>query len=445
MTELPSGWIEAQLADVADVISGQAPPGKSYNESAVGLPLFQGKTDFTDLYIGEPRLWTTEATKLAEHDDVLLSVRAPVGPTNLARERCAIGRGLAAVRGRPGVVQRYLLYALRATASRLESQATGTTFAAITSGVIRRHSIRLAPTAEQKRIVAAIEEQFTRLDAGLAAVERARQNLQRMRASVLQAAITGKLLSGLGTFEERPLSDLIANIHAGKSFKCDERPALPDEWGVVKVSAMTWGEFRESENKTVLPGRHIDERLEIRPGDVLLSRSNTVGYVGAVVKVEHCRPKLLLSDKSLRIVPSPELTPEWLVISLRSKPARRYIEAVATGTSDSMRNISQPKIRALKIPLPTLDEQRRLATEVDRHLAVLTELARTLDALSRRGSWCSSSVLAAAFSGKLVPQDPSEQSASALIEEITAGRAALNGHKPTHIRQRRATRPEVLA
>jgi type I restriction enzyme, S subunit len=453
MSEVPPGWEMATVGDVTLPIMA-VDPRAAPNDAFVYVDI--GSIDNRSNRITDPkslfgRAAPSRARQLLRSGDTLVStVRTylrNIGFVDTSLSGAIGSTGFSVLRPAQGIHPRLLYYyaLTNSFVNGLSAQMRGTSYPAVVESQVRSMPIPVPPTAEQERIVAAIEEQFSRLDAGMAAVERARQNLRRMRSSVLQAAITGQLLGGLEVFEERPLGDLIVDIHAGKSFKCNERPALPDEWGVVKVSAMTWGDFRESENKTVLPGRHIDERLEIRPGDVLLSRSNTVGYVGAVVKVERCRPKLLLSDKSLRIVPSPELTPEWLVISLRSKPARRYIEAVATGTSDSMRNISQPKIRALKIPLPTLDVQRRLATEVDRQLAVLTELARTLDVLTRRASSCRSSILAAAFSGELVPQDPRDQSASALVEEITAGRASLKGHKPTHVRQRRTTRVEVLA
>lgn len=106
MSELPSSWAMATVADVAEMVSGQAPPGSSYNRDELGLPLYQGKTAFTDLYVGPARLWTVSPSKLAEPGDILLSVRAPVGPTNLATSTCAIGRGLCAIRGAPGVKQR---------------------------------------------------------------------------------------------------------------------------------------------------------------------------------------------------------------------------------------------------------------------------------------------------------------------------------------------------
>src|SRR5579864_1039683 len=128
MSKLPTGWSAARLADVAEVISGQAPPGSSYNQLGEGVPLYQGKSEFGLLYVGAPRFWTTAPSKLAEPGDVLLSVRAPVGPTNLARQRCAIGRGLVALRARRGVSQMFLLYWLRYSQQKLADQATGSTF-----------------------------------------------------------------------------------------------------------------------------------------------------------------------------------------------------------------------------------------------------------------------------------------------------------------------------
>jgi type I restriction enzyme S subunit len=192
-TDLPPGWNESKLDDCCLVIQGQSPPGDTYNESGVGLPFFQGKAEFGELY-PTARKWCTSPTKIAEGDDVLISVRAPVGPTNLSPGTACIGRGLAAIRPLGGTTPKYTLYALRNSVDALMENATGSTFDAISGGQLRMHCIRLAPTREQGRIVAEIEKQFTRLDAAVAALKRVQANLKRYRAAVLRAACEGRLV-----------------------------------------------------------------------------------------------------------------------------------------------------------------------------------------------------------------------------------------------------------
>jgi len=160
------------------------------------------------------------------------------------------------------------------------------------------------PLAEQRRIVAAIEEHFSRLDAAEQSLRRAQRRLEGMRRAVLSIAVSEG--------EEKRVGDLLDGIEAGKSFKCHNRPSAPDEWGVIKVSAMTWGSFNERENKAVLSDNSVDPRWEIGTGDLLLSRANTTDYVGASVLVGRCRPRLLLSDKSMRLTVKPGVEKAWL-------------------------------------------------------------------------------------------------------------------------------------
>ncbi|PZF90079.1 restriction endonuclease subunit S [Micromonospora endophytica] len=175
------------------------------------------------------------------------------------------------------------------------------------------------------------------------------------------------------------LSDVVSRIEAGKSFTCHPRRARADEWGVIKVSAMTWGEFREQENKAVPTDRDIDPRHEIRPGDLLISRANTEQYVGAPVLVQNCRPQLLLSDKSLRLVPAEDVDPRWLLAALASPFVRRQISSRASGQQDSMRNISQGALLGIDLPIPPLAEQYRIVDFLEDALAAL---GRGIDALA---------------------------------------------------------------
>ena len=104
-TALPASWRSSRLEDVCEIILGQSPPGDTYNTVGNGLPFFQGKTEFGEYY-PTPRKWCSTPTKIAEAEDVLISVRAPVGPTNLCPTRACIGRGLAAIRPRDGMESR---------------------------------------------------------------------------------------------------------------------------------------------------------------------------------------------------------------------------------------------------------------------------------------------------------------------------------------------------
>jgi type I restriction enzyme, S subunit len=196
---------------------------------------------------------------------------------------------------------------------------------------------------------------------------------------------------------------LLDRIEAGKSFSALARPARDGEWGVVKVSAMSWGSFLADENKAVPEDRTINSDYEIRDGDLLLSRANTEDLVGATVLVGETRPRLLLSDKSLRLVPHEGIDKPWLNFTLRSSLVRAQFAERATGTSDSMRNLSQEKILATTLPLPSTAEQREIARRVDGLLGIAHRLQRRLEAASRRVERSSQAVLAKAFRGELIP------------------------------------------
>ncbi|HKK81956.1 MAG TPA: restriction endonuclease subunit S, partial [Prolixibacteraceae bacterium] len=105
-------WLQniKTIKEVCEVIAGQSPEGKYYNKEGNGLPFYQGKKEFTDKEIGEPTTWTTKITKEAVSGDILMSVRAPVGPVNFATQHICIGRGLAAIRAKKNIDKDYLFY-----------------------------------------------------------------------------------------------------------------------------------------------------------------------------------------------------------------------------------------------------------------------------------------------------------------------------------------------
>jgi type I restriction enzyme S subunit len=190
---VPAGWRVSDLGDEVDVILGQSPPGSSYNSDGRGVPFFQGKAEFGEL-LPTVRKWTTDPRKLARSGDVLLSVRAPVGPTNLAPSDCSIGRGLAALRPRSHVDGRYLLYWMRATSHLLTGVETGTTFGAVTGNQIRSHPLRLPPIDVQKQIVNHIETQLSSIQSLSEALRIVAARSGALRTSVLRSAFAGRLV-----------------------------------------------------------------------------------------------------------------------------------------------------------------------------------------------------------------------------------------------------------
>lgn len=242
---VPPTWEAVPLSDVATVIQGQSPPGATYNTDGKGLPFFQGKAEFTDLSPVATK-WCSQPTKIAEPGDVLISVRAPVGPTNLANVECCIGRGLAAIRLLGGIPSKFFLYYLRYSESDIASKGIGTTFSAITGDDLKNHVVLIPPLREQLRIVAVIETHLTRLDDAMAALERARAKLRRYRASVLKAAVEGRLVpteAELARKEGRefePASVLLDRILTERRrrweeselarMKAEDKPPKDDRW-----------------------------------------------------------------------------------------------------------------------------------------------------------------------------------------------------------------------
>src|SRR3989344_2808217 len=129
--QLPRGWKRTTLGEEFEIIMGQSPPSETYNKQGNGLPFFQGKKEFTNL---SPKIeiWCTKPKKIAEKDDVLLSVRAPIGDVNISPEKCGIGRGLAAVKYSSKENSQLIFYLIKSKENELKKRGTGTTFQAIT-------------------------------------------------------------------------------------------------------------------------------------------------------------------------------------------------------------------------------------------------------------------------------------------------------------------------
>lgn len=476
---LPLSWLNVSLADVCTVVMGQSPPSTTYNEQEIGLPFFQGKADFGDLF-PTVRKWCSEPAKIAEKDDILLSVRAPVGPTNLAPSDCCIGRGLVAIRPKSPVDVRYILYALRTFQSLLQSMGTGTTFEAITGDTVRSFSIPLASSSEQRRIVEAIEQQFTRLDAGVAALKRAQAALKRYRAAVLKAAVEGKLTEAWRAAhpDEEPASSLLERILAERRAKweadlrakgkdpakakyvepmgpdTENLPELPEGWcwatAEQVITFIRNGLSQRPESQP--PGYRILRINAVRPmsvdldevryldvpsasvadyfiqnEDLLYTRYNgSVELLGVAGMVRGCTEPTLHPDKLIRVQTVPDLMlPSYLELASNTGHSRAYIESHARTTAGQT-GVSGADIKQMPVPLPPEYEQALIVQEVEQRLSIVADLEASVEANLKRAERLRQSILERAFSGQLVPQDPSDEPASVLLERIRQERESGN-------------------
>ncbi len=146
-----------KLEDICEIIAGQSPPSSTYNKAVDGLPFFQGKADFGKIH-PKTRIWCNQPRKIAKAGDILISVRAPVGPTNVCEQQCCIGRGLSAIRPGKDIDQQYLLFYLRKIELEISNKGRGSTFSAITQKDLKAIQIPLSPLEEQKRIVRILDQ-----------------------------------------------------------------------------------------------------------------------------------------------------------------------------------------------------------------------------------------------------------------------------------------------
>jgi type I restriction enzyme M protein len=151
-------WEMVKLGDVCEVISGQSPESEHYNQDGDGLPFYQGKTEFTEMLIGKPKVWTRKITKVSEKNDILMSIRAPVGPVNIAVQKSCIGRGLAAIRASKQIDFLYLFYLLKNIQDDLKGNG-GAVFDSINRKQIGNLKIPLPPLEIQNQIVEQIEKE----------------------------------------------------------------------------------------------------------------------------------------------------------------------------------------------------------------------------------------------------------------------------------------------
>ena len=230
--DIPAGWQLCRLPDFACIVMGQSPSSETYNHEGNGIPFFQGKAEFGEVY---PRIdkYCSRPNKIANAGATLLSVRAPVGPTNLAKIDCCIGRGLAAIHSLGGIEPKFILYLFRSIEPTISGRGTGSTFNAINKTFVEELKFALPPLNQQARIVAKIDELFSELDKGVESLKAAREQLKVYRQAVLKHAFEGKLTEQWREENKHKLEtpeQLLVHIDKERDRRCQQQL---EEWNVA--------------------------------------------------------------------------------------------------------------------------------------------------------------------------------------------------------------------
>jgi type I restriction enzyme, S subunit len=470
MQEIPKSWQLVEISDIAETTSGGTPSRTNPANYCGDIPwiksgnLNDGIVSEADELITAQGL-KSSAAKVFPPGTILIALYgATIGKLGILSIEASTNQAICGIFLSEQVSKKYLFYSLYFQRRDLIKLGQGGAQPNISQKIVRSIQIPLPPFNEQHRIVAKIEELFSELDAGIASLKTARAQLKIYRQALLKHAFEGKLteswrkahadqlesadqlLARIAKEREakyQPLTKekiatkatlphgwsyarfgaFVEAIGAGKSFSCDERRPTADEIGVAKVSAVTWGEYQESESKTCRDKAKVNPNYFIKEGDFLLSRANTIDLVGACVIAKNVTQRIMLSDKTLRLSLS-GLPPEYFLYFLRSRTGRKEIMDRSTGNQESMRNIGQDRIRSIVVPICPAAEARVLIEILDRQFSEMDVLEVEIDTQLQKAEALRQSILKKAFSGQLVAQDPTDEPASVLLERIRAGREA---------------------
>lgn len=190
------------------------------------------------------------------------------------------------------------------------------------------------------------------------------------------------------------LGSQVIESGAGWSPSCEARPRNGDEWGVLKVSAVSWGSYRPEENKALPPNLEARPEHEVINGDFLVSRANTAELVARSVVVEETPNRLMLSDKIVRLRLTVLCARRYVNLANSAPLARSYYSQVAGGTSSSMKNVSREQILNLPIALPPLAEQQRIVDKVDQLMLLCDMLKRQINFANEKQTTLLNAVIA---------------------------------------------------
>lgn len=430
--DLPRGWVEARLDELAEVRLGRQRSPKNHSGSRMRPYLRAANVTWSGLDLRDVKEMNFTEDESAVYElrrgDVLVAEASgsadEVGKPALWRgeiDGCCFQNTLIRVRSlRP--LPEYLRYFLLAEAQsgRIGRASPGVGIHHIGAGRLAAWRVAVAPLSEQRRIVTAIEEHLSRLDAAVELVRRAAVRLDVFRRAVADTALADG-------WPRVPLGD-IAEVVGGvtKDSKRQHKPGLV-EVPYLRVANVQRGYLDLETVTTIRVPPEVAAKLELRPGDVLFNEGGDRDKLGRgwvwSGEIAGCIHQNHVFRARLRDGFDPRFVSWW-----GNSFGREWFWRHGRQTTN-LASMSLSTLKAFPVPAPPLDEQRAVVAEIERRLTAVDQLDRAIADSRRRAEALRRSILARAFRGELVPQDPNDEPASVLLERITAERAAAPAPK----------------
>ena len=323
------------------------------------------------------------------------------------------------------VDKQFLYFLIKDSIEALYNKTHGMGMVHVTKGKFEGHEVVLPPLNEQIRIANKLDSLLAKVEAAQTRLDKIPTLLKRFRQSVLAAATWGELtkqwrennkthkiwksLSLIDVVESKPRN--------GKSPKgVDFETNIKN----LTLSAVTSGYFVEGKFKFIDLDVPIDSHLWVKNGDILIQRANTIEYVGVSALYQGEDNKYVYPDLIMKCRANEKIISHFLHYSLLTGNTRKYFRENATGTAGNMPKINQKIVSSTPIMLPTIEEQKQIVHQVESLFALADKVEKQYQQARQRTDKLTQSLLAKAFKGELVPQDPNDEPAEKLLARIQA-------------------------
>lgn len=453
MSELPRGWTQAALGDLAEFTNGKAFKKGEWLE--VGKPIIRIQNLNNPSAVFNYGDDSHEEKYLVRQGDLLVSWSASLGVYYWYGKEAWLNQHIFRVHSLRGCDKRFLKYALEISIDDFYAKAHGMGMVHITKGNFENHLVPLPPLAEQARIGQKLDELLAQVSPIKASINALPTLLKRFRQSVLAAAVSGRLteewragnssvlahtqladrqasndtLLDSGSLPVgwylKTAADICGFITKGTTPSKEKMTAGQGEVPYIKVYNLTFsGKLDFSVDPTFVDfGTHsVDlKRSIVKPGDVLM---NIVGPpLGKVSIVPATYPEWNINQAIARFRAGAGISSGYLALCLRTEEILNHAVSRAKATSGQL-NLTLEICRQLPLPVPPEVEQIEIVRRVEQLFAFADQLEAKVASAKVRIDNLTQSILAKGFRGELVPQDPNDEPASVLLQHILAQRAA---------------------